>query len=505
MKPELPGTAGRILATRNDPITNSLLTAIAEQLGHAIDFLESDTSLMAHALDVLPDLIVISSGHAGADGFALCRGIRAHRSLRDLPVLMITAEHEQSARIMGLEAGVDDFISKPFEVAELEARLKSILRLNRFRTLTNERLRFEYVARNSPEGVVIINIQGRIRFSNTAARRALHLGETDPPPGSFFDLAEASYEPRPRESWAAFRGQPGTEVSELVLVSRGRGMQAAYRVQAYMLAYTLERELLVFIRDVTEQYANTHLLWSLRGTVSHKLRTPLNGILGSFALCEDGMEQLSAEDLREIITLASSSARRLASVLDDMEAFFNARGANRSCPCCTLAEAVRLAASLAQTRGVAIEQEPPGKDPASNASALGLSHEQLEAILGELLANSIRFHPKNAPRLRLRWLREGQQLRLSFEDDGIHLPERQLRRLAQPFFQVENDHHTGELSGGGLGLAAIARTLWSIGGDLRAGNRTDKPGLCLTLTIPLRETEPASADAAPASPPAAQG
>src|ERR1035437_4010147 len=75
-----------------------------------------------------PDLIVLDVMLPGHDGFELCRRIRAGGSLSRVPVLFLTARSDEVDRVLGLEIGGDDYITKPFSPRELVARIKAHLR-----------------------------------------------------------------------------------------------------------------------------------------------------------------------------------------------------------------------------------------------------------------------------------------------------------------------------------------------------------------------------------------
>jgi len=81
---------------------------------------------------VAPDLIMLDVVMPGIDGFEVCRVLKEDEKTRLIPVVMITALDSQQDRLRGLEAGVDDFISKPFNVYELLARVKNLLKLRSY-------------------------------------------------------------------------------------------------------------------------------------------------------------------------------------------------------------------------------------------------------------------------------------------------------------------------------------------------------------------------------------
>src|SRR5512136_2744174 len=74
------------------------------------------------------DLIVLDLMIPGIDGVTVCRAIRRGEQNADVPILMLTARREESDKVLGLESGADDYVTKPFGVRELVARVRALLR-----------------------------------------------------------------------------------------------------------------------------------------------------------------------------------------------------------------------------------------------------------------------------------------------------------------------------------------------------------------------------------------
>ena len=74
------------------------------------------------------DLLVIDVMLPGLDGVSLCRAVRNGRANRDVPILMLTARRDETDKVVGLESGADDYLTKPFGVRELVARARALLR-----------------------------------------------------------------------------------------------------------------------------------------------------------------------------------------------------------------------------------------------------------------------------------------------------------------------------------------------------------------------------------------
>ncbi len=121
---------------------DSLQVSLAAH-GNELAFAASGAEVLATAEDLAPDLILLDVTMPGMDGFEVCRRLRADPHLAEVPILLITALDGRRSRLQGIEAGADDFISKPFDRTELRVRVQTITRLNRYRCLLVERTQRE--------------------------------------------------------------------------------------------------------------------------------------------------------------------------------------------------------------------------------------------------------------------------------------------------------------------------------------------------------------------------
>ena len=114
-----------ILVVDDEPIVREVIVRYLERDGHRT--LEAGDGDRARELleRELPSLVVLDVMLPGMDGLALCRWIR---SRSELPVILLTARGEEADRIVGLELGADDYVTKPFSPRELAARVRTVLR-----------------------------------------------------------------------------------------------------------------------------------------------------------------------------------------------------------------------------------------------------------------------------------------------------------------------------------------------------------------------------------------
>jgi DNA-binding response OmpR family regulator len=128
-----------VLVVDDEPIVREVVVRYLEREGYAT--LEADDGDRARELleRETPDLVVLDVMLPGTDGLELCRWIR---SRSELPVILLTARGEEADRIVGLELGADDYVTKPFSPRELAARVRTVLRRAAPADGTRERLSF---------------------------------------------------------------------------------------------------------------------------------------------------------------------------------------------------------------------------------------------------------------------------------------------------------------------------------------------------------------------------
>jgi signal transduction histidine kinase len=150
-----------VLIVDDDPTARETLVAMLEGEGYDLQLAKDGIQALRMLEQVQPDLILLDIMMPGMDGFEVCRRIRSTPALAEVPIIILTALDDRDSLLRGIESGADDFLTKPVDRRELIARLRTIIRLNRYHTLMEQREDIRHMA----ERVVAAQEEERQRIS----------------------------------------------------------------------------------------------------------------------------------------------------------------------------------------------------------------------------------------------------------------------------------------------------------------------------------------------------
>lgn len=127
----------RILVVDDDPTVAEVVTGYLERAGYQVDHAADGPAALRTAATRWPDLVVLDLMLPGMDGLEVCRTLRG---TGPVPVIMLTARGDEGDRVLGLEIGADDYVTKPFSPRELVLRVDSVLRRSRAAALPGPRI-----------------------------------------------------------------------------------------------------------------------------------------------------------------------------------------------------------------------------------------------------------------------------------------------------------------------------------------------------------------------------
>jgi diguanylate cyclase len=139
-----------ILIVDDETVSRYTVEVLLAAEGYNLVFAENGEEALKKAAESVPDLMLLDVMMPGMDGFEVCQRLRTNPRLAELPIVMVTALDDRDSRLRGIESGADDFMSKPFDRAELRARVRTITRLNRYRRLIETEEQLVYLANYDP-------------------------------------------------------------------------------------------------------------------------------------------------------------------------------------------------------------------------------------------------------------------------------------------------------------------------------------------------------------------
>lgn len=484
---------------RSAPLTSTILIVDDQEVGrdalegllfgqgYELIFASNGFEALDKAAAHVPDLVLLDVMMPEMDGFEVCRRLRDDPVLAEMPVVMVTALDDQESRLHGLEAGADDFITKPYNRTELRTRVKTIVRLNRYRRILSERLRFARVVEHASEGYLLVDQTDAILYGNSRARQFLG-GSEDAALESadgFLSLARRQFQLEPERAWEDWPvTSPDALTRTRYLVRPETSSAQAFWLQVEILDAGNEGEMLLCLRDITAQVNQQRDIRRFHHVISHKLNTPLYAIIGGLGLLVDDAFTMPREEIAEMANIAMSGAKRLQDAVNDVLRYLNPPKAASPGGGCLLGE---LPAQVGELCGQQEIKCTCTLDAEVEQARLTLTPDAMSIILGELLENARKFHPQHTPQVEItaRQAASGYIL-LAVGDDGQGLSPEQLEHVWELYYQGEK-RFTGEVPGMGLGLPLVASLVWGVGGECHLVNHESSPGVVVELLLPLTE------------------
>lgn len=118
----------RLLVVEDEPALREMVADNLRRAGYGVEEAGDVASAWRRIKDGTPDLVLLDWMLPDISGYEFLRSLRRNDETRELPVIMLTAKSEEGERVKGLEAGADDYVSKPFSLRELRARVQAVLR-----------------------------------------------------------------------------------------------------------------------------------------------------------------------------------------------------------------------------------------------------------------------------------------------------------------------------------------------------------------------------------------
>lgn len=470
-----------VLIVDDEERNRDLLKAILAPAGYELQFAENGRDGIKKTIDFRPDLILLDVMMPDMSGFEVCEALRKSPTTVDIPIVMVTGLDDRESRLLGIEAGADDFISKPIDAGEMRTRVKNITQLNRYRRLVAEREKFERIAEFATDGLLLLDDRNRIKYANPRAGELLGL-QDESVDQDFISQAGKNYLCKPPFAWKTSAGSAEPDPKPIRYLLARPGVDAAakwLKTQLFLLPETGEADWLVRLSDVTKEMSERRDSWSFHRALREKLDPTFENVI-----CE--LDQLANPDLgmtgekrSQLGMSVRKTVRQLQSQISDLMKYAESS---------TLLEEgdpVKIRDVKYQVRFVSDALGLFGSHvqvPYELESVeLGIKSLAFETVLTELFGNSVKFHPRSSPAVEVVIARPDEgHITLEVRDDGATLNDEELAKASTPYFQGDNTK-----PGMGLGLGMISSILWELDGDLQIANRETMKGVVVTVTLPI--------------------
>ncbi len=355
--------------------------------------------------------------------------------------MLLTSLSAGEDRIRGIEAGCDDFISKPFDKNELFTRVRALLRSSFYRRALDEREKFEAVIQEMGDGVIVCKRDGTVTSINRSAKEHLDLIEGENFVDHIFEKYQVSAE---RDS-----------VTDLTVKRKHFDIkrEATEAFNPLYLETSMDvlrapsgeiSSVIVVLRDVTNKRIEEFMAEDFLALITHKFNTPITVVREALSLVK--------EEIREGVTLEILKAAE-AKILDihnlSQRLTFVLEAQSKG-----LRE--NLSTSLIENR-IALAKER--LDKTYGIEAIVEKHLSVPKValwkalvLEELLENAYKFHDNEALRVRITI---GENF-MEVIDNGAGIPAEERRRIFEPFYQIYKYFH-GNIPGLGLGLTLVKK------------------------------------------------
>ncbi len=480
-----------VLIVDDQQLARENLSMLLKNEEYRFIFAGDGPEALAQAIKHVPDLILLDVMMPDIDGFEVCRRLRTHPLLAEVPIIMITALADRASRLQGIEAGADDFLSKPFDGIVLRARVRTITRLNRYRRLLMERARFRWVVEQAKDGYLIIRENDEVLYANPRARLYLNLppNDRDPIDVPFLELVRRQYHCEPTDAWLNWPQPPVGKTQRYLVRPETPSARAFWlQVDVLNLPHGTEMAGTVCLHDVTEQRNTLRDMYGFNTMVTHKLLTPMVYVLGSLDLLARHYQvEVSDPDIAELFETAHSGGKRLNRDINDIVQYLRALpGLARAGEAFSLAQLEPIVTMASDELGLdAVSVSISRSESCPDDAHTSLSTRAVELIVWEILENAKKFHPQQSPSVEISVsCPDAKQVCLQIGDDGMTLSPEQLTQVWTPYYQGEKIF-TGEVTGMGLGLTMVSTLVWGVGGSCHLRNRVPGPGVVVELNLPL--------------------
>jgi DNA-binding response OmpR family regulator/anti-sigma regulatory factor (Ser/Thr protein kinase) len=421
-----------VLIVDDQPMNLELLEALLIPAGYTLISASGGEEALSRLSGAEPDLILLDVMMPGMSGLSVLKEIRNSERTSSIPVILLTALTDKEDRIKGIDAGADDYISKPFDKQELLSRVRTQTNLSVLRRQINEKEKLQGVMDLMFEGAAVTDGNFNVQRINNAALEMLGLKNTAVNLAVFLEDKQGHKldAGSNRGKFMITMAENESNTALFLSVEYRRASKDGNSTGSYVFVF----------KDITEEYGRNKIKLDFLALISHKLRTPLTVITGYSRLLSIFSP---GEKLKEMTGAITRNSLLIEDLIRRILKFVEIENAEKtgSDDALDLKEMADRFASQYRKQ----YELTAGTWPVNAKSWQKLAVE-------ELVENAFKFNDKEKLLLDVRIDPEG----LTVQDNGPGIHARERDRVFESFYQVQRDF-SGNTGGLGLGLSIVKR------------------------------------------------
>ena len=408
-----------ILAIDDTPENLQLLSQLLTERNYKVRSVTKGTTALRAAQAAPPDLILLDINMPGMGGYEVCERLKANDLTKQIPVIFISALGETLDKVQAFQVGGVDFVTKPFQVEEVMARIETHLQLCGLRRrlqAQNERLQqeirdrkvaqetFTKVFRSSPSPIAVTTLDGgRFLEVNPSFLRLTGYGRHEVI-GHRLDELNLGIDFLQYQERLANLEQVGMLQNLEVELNTKSGELRTLLVSVEAIELQGYRCALSTANDITERKRLENEFISL---VSHELKTPMNSLIGALDLLGTGQLGSLTDQGKQMIDMAINNAERLVRLVNDildLERMKSGVIALRPEVCtlpCLFDKSATVMQPMAEEARVKLVVEPVDVE-------LRVDCDRIQQLFTNLLSNAIKFSPEGGTVWMAAGLESGQ-------------------------------------------------------------------------------------------------
>ena len=446
----------KILVVEDEDSMRQLIQARVEFEGYDVDTCE-DGELAIEYLNTskLPDLILLDIMMPNMNGYEVCKWIRENEKTRNVPVVFLTALGDDDHKIMGHDAGNDDYLVKPFNPNELVARIKSLLRINFYRSMLDEREKLHAAVSDLSEGIIICDKKWVPTLVNNSASNWITKNIANTETINILDVIFDNFEvSKPR-----IEIEKQTEESGFIEIAKGHELILSARITPIKNPLGELTSRVITLRNITELECANRLKHSILDVAGHKLKAPISLIrtVSKMLYADAGLNKtakaMPVQMLGEVADYLEVIHERMLMLfmLKMEEMCLNENGVD-------IIEYLEKISGYESFKNVKFTLNPQDEIP-----KIMINPKYLDIIFYNLIDNTVKFNDKDEPEIIVTLNKtSNNRLVIRFEDNG---PGMEFDNTLHMFTALRTSTGTYAGVSAGLGLWMVKEVIETLKGQ----------------------------------------